>query len=169
MGKRRSNTPNTEGKSPASQLDLRPASVGDTGDIAVTFGGGCVDVLAPIPSHPTVEYLPRPLDLARETVQQGLDAIAECMGDVRDRLRACRGGKYDSHLASHMAFLTEKAAGIMDSLRLYERHEKDAVKAMTPGEKDALVKQYLADLPPARREEFRRLLDELDGQELLLG
>lgn len=107
------------------------------------------------------EKADRALEKARGTVDRAVSALDRCVTRVADTLDAA--DDYDPKLASHLAYLTEHATSVLDGLRKLEKHDKDAVKAMTVDERDDLLKAHIATMPIDRRKALRAWLDDLDS------
>lgn len=78
-------------------------------------------------------------------------------------------GEFDRDLANSMAAVGRAATGLAGELRKLEAHDKRLVDRLSDEERDLLVTSYIRDLGPERRQEIRRLLDELDQAEMLLS
>ncbi len=107
------------------------------------------------------------LDEVRQTAIDAARGLRECMSRVREMLEQNR--EYDDKLASHYAWLSQHLAGLLRELRQMEKHDRAAVKAFTPEERDRHVRAYIAELAKERRADFRNMLDALDREELLLS
>jgi hypothetical protein len=100
------------------------------------------------------------LERARTAVGKGVDMMDACVERVSKMLDEDHAaGKYDSKLGSHLAYLVEHVSRAMGELRKLEKHDADAVKKMSPEERDALVMAYAIDLPRDRWEDFKARVD----------
>lgn len=110
--------------------------------------------------------------MAKQSKSQGHDELlTRAETEIIAQLEACRVARedsgYDRDLASSAASLGRSLASVLAEKRQQEKHARQMVERMTPGERDALVKEYVRVLAPERRAEFRQLLNELDGDTLL--
>lgn len=80
----------------------------------------------------------RLVPVARAVVVRGLGALDASIKRVETMLRE---KDYDSKLASHLAYLTEHATGVLRELRQLERHDKKTIDDMSESE----VYQVLID------------------------
>lgn len=117
-----------------------------------------------------------PLELSRRVVATGLAALQSCMERITTMLDddgppcdVCgrKGQKYDDRLASHFAYLLKHAAGVMEANRKLDAHYHRWAQQAAPEDRDAIVVQYLRDLPPARRAAMLNMLDAEEEQALL--
>lgn len=102
--------------------------------------------------------------------------LAAAMLELQAQLDVCSArraelnvGGFDKDLANASAALGRAITGLAGEQRQQEKHAKDMVARMSLSEQDALVKEYLREVQPERRTEFRALLDELDATEMVLG
>lgn len=109
----------------------------------------------------------RLLETARASLASGVEALDRCIAEVNHRLATAEN--YDLRLASHLAWITKHAAGLVDALRKLEKHDAAQADAMPPEERDRMVADYLTELPVERRASFRQLLEDLDGRRMLLA
>lgn len=104
------------------------------------------------------------LDRARDSLDRSITALEKCSEKVRQKLDA--NEEYDSTLASHLAWLTRGMADVIGQLRQLEKHNR--AQAKTPEQRHKLVRDYISRLDKTRRDELRRLLDQLDGERSIL-
>lgn len=107
------------------------------------------------------------VEAARTTIAKALASLDACVGRVATMLEG--EDVYSDKAASHLAWLTKHVAQILGEVRKLEAHDRNTVGKMSPEERDRLVVEYLRDLQPERRGEFRVLLDQLDASEAILA
>ena len=79
--------------------------------------------------------------------------------------RTLLDGEASPGLARESAGVARAIVSLSSELRQRERGVRDAVRSLAPEERDALVREYVKDLPAKRRAEFRAWLNALDDAE----
>ena len=99
--------------------------------------------------------------------------LGQSMRVLRGQLRVLQAHQdkhgFDKDIANSIASIGRAATGLAAELRKLEVHDQRLVDSLTSEERDRLVVSYLRDLAPDRRQEVRRLLDDLDQAEMLLS
>ena len=112
---------------------------------------------APSPSSPASRLAMLAGELA--SVQTMSEAIA----------RTLEAGDATPALARERASLVRSMSGLSAEMRQLEKHEAKLDKDISPGEFDALVLEYLTEIPRERREDLLRRLTERVGDRSLLS
>ena len=106
---------------------------------------------------------------ARATVHAAISGLQESIAKVRRQLSEQPAGEHNSALASHLAYLSRHATQALAEIRKLDSEQRKVDANLAPTELDALVLEYLTEIPRERREELRRRLDERVGDDLLLS
>lgn len=96
------------------------------------------------------------------TLAEMHDQMMRVVATQLDLLRKATGSSYDEDLAAMASNLAKAVASLTAEIRKREAHARKMVGEMTEDERQVLVKAYIASLTKARREEFRKYLEELD-------
>lgn len=103
---------------------------------------------------------------AQEAVSVGTEALRRCITRVAKQLDDAEdnGEKYNDKLGSHLAYLSEPAARNLVALRQLEAHEKKMAEEMSPEDQDAMIAEYIRDLPRDRLAPIRAALADRDAE-----
>lgn len=97
------------------------------------------------------------LGQARSVLAEAIGALRSCVREVQAQLFPPDGEKpkYNSGLASHLAYLTQHVAGLLTAFRQLEAHDAKMAKTLPPAEKTRMkalgIVGYLRKLTPEER------------------
>lgn len=87
-----------------------------------------------------------------EAIRDSIEQLRVCTAAVKAKLAGME--EYDDRLASHLAWVTQKMASCLDSIRKQEAAERARWKTMGMDEETELFKVWLDECPAQSREEI---------------
>lgn len=106
------------------------------------------------------------VDTARSSLSRAVSSLESCIERIATALEGAV--VYDTKLGSHLAYMAEAAVTVTSGLRQLEAHEKKMAGDMSPAEQDAMVAEYIRDLPADRLGGIRVALAERDAERSVL-
>ena len=107
-----------------------------------------------------------PFDASGEVLRRSLTRMEHTQAMVFEGIRK---GFIDPSCLKDLAGVSRALATTTSEIRQRERHTKLKMSKMTDAQRDEAMKSYIADLPKDRRDALRKMIDELDSQENVLG
>lgn len=109
------------------------------------------------------------IEIEKSETQKLIDeSITELRGHldvIRLRRQELEPGSFDKDLAQAAAAVGNAINRLAAETRQQEKHEREMVRTMTPEQRDASILGYAKDVPRARRDQLRKVFDQLDADE----